>query len=83
MCGPVVVEVSTPPRDEIARITKAVKQVLIQTFVAHSAGEAFHEAILHRLARSDIMPVDFTVFVGFVTQIAVKSCFPLPQTDLV
>jgi hypothetical protein len=29
------------------------------------------------------MPVDFTVFVGFVTQIAVKSCFPLPQTDLV
>ena len=52
MCGPVVVEVSTPPRDEIARITKAVKQVLIQTFVAHSAGEAFHEAILHRLARS-------------------------------
>ena len=42
-------------------MAQAVKQVFIQAFVSHTPVEAFHEAILHWLARCDVVPVNFTV----------------------
>ena len=61
----VVVEVGAPCGDETTRMTQAVEQVFVQTLVPHMSVEAFDEAILHRLARGDIVPVDLAVFLPF------------------
>ena len=58
----VVVDVDTPCRHQRAGMEQAVEQVFIQAFVCHTPLEAFHEAILHRLARCEVVPVNFTVF---------------------
>jgi len=36
----------------------AGEQVLVEAFVTQPAVEAFHEAVLHRLARCDVVPFD-------------------------
>ena len=46
-------------------MAQAVEQVLVEQFIAHAAVEAFNEAILHRLARRDVVPVDLAVLLPF------------------
>lgn len=46
----VVIEVNAPCRHQIAGMTQAIEQVLVQAFITHPAIEAFDEAILHRIA---------------------------------
>ena len=58
---PVLVEVVTPSGNQIAGMAQAVEQVFIEAFVAHPAIEAFHEPILHWLARRDVVPVNLPV----------------------
>ena len=46
-----------PGRDLDAGMGQADEQGLVQQFVAHAAVEALHVAVLHRSARSDVMPL--------------------------
>src|SRR6218665_2257101 len=41
------------------------EQGFVEAFVAEAAIEAFHEAVLHWLARRDVMPVDVRVLAPF------------------
>ena len=52
------VVVDPPFFDDLARLLEVDEQVLLETLVAKSAVEALHEAILHRLARRDVVPFD-------------------------
>ena len=61
----VLVEVDAPCGDQIAGMAQAVEQMLIEAFVAHASIEALDEAILHRFARRDVVPIDFSVFLPF------------------
>ena len=65
----VVVEVCAPCRHQIAGMAQAVEQMLVQAFVAHAAIEAFHEPVLHRFARCDVVPVDLAIFLPFEDRI--------------
>ena len=58
----VVIEVSTPCSDELAGMTQVVEQVFVEAFIPHTAIEAFDEAVLHWFSRSDVVPVDFAIF---------------------
>ncbi len=46
-------------------MAQAVEQVLVQQLVPHSSVEAFDEAVLHGLARRDIVPLDLPVLLPF------------------
>ncbi len=49
--------VIVPPRiDDLARFRQAREHVLIKTFVAQLAIEAFDKGILHWFARLDVVP---------------------------
>jgi hypothetical protein len=65
----VVVEVGMPHSDQLAGMTQAVEQVLVQTLISHAAIEALDKAILHRFSGRDIAPTDFAVFVPFQDRI--------------
>ena len=58
---PVVIVVVTPALDDLAGMAVAAEAVLVQAFVAQPAIEALNEAVLHRLARGDVMPLDAAV----------------------
>jgi hypothetical protein len=40
-------------------VIKAEEQRFVQKLIAHAAVETFAEAVLHRLAGRDVMPLDF------------------------
>jgi hypothetical protein len=54
----VMVVIDRPSLDDLAGGLQAAEQVLVKAFIAEAAVEALDEAILHRLARSDIVPFD-------------------------
>lgn len=58
----VVVEVGPPRSDQLAGMTQAVEQMLIQTFISHAPVEAFDEPVLHRFAWCDVVPINLAVF---------------------
>jgi len=53
--------VGSPIFDHLAGMAVAGEQVFVQAFVTQSSIEAFDEAVLHRIARLDVMPFDTTV----------------------
>lgn len=55
------VVVGNPNRDLRAGVVEVEEQRLIEKLVAHAAVEALGEAVLHRLARRDEVPVDTAV----------------------
>ena len=52
------VVVRPPCLDDPSRRSKRWEQVLVQALVAQATIERFHEAVLLRLARRDVMPLD-------------------------
>jgi hypothetical protein len=52
------VVVETPGFDDLARLSEAAEQVPVEAFVAKASNKALCKPILHRLARSDVMPFD-------------------------
>src|ERR1700746_74829 len=52
------VVVVLPNRQNLASMGKRCEQCLVQTFIAQPAEEGFHERILLRLARGNVMPLD-------------------------
>ena len=62
---PDVVVVVSPECQLTTGVIQRIEDLLIQQFVAHAAVEAFNEAILHRLARRDVVPVDLAVLLPF------------------
>lgn len=65
----VVIEVGSPRGNQIAGVSEAIEQVFVQTLIPHSPVEAFHKAVLHGLARGDVMPVNLAVFPPFQDRI--------------
>lgn len=55
---PVGVVVDPPCFDDLAYLDEVGEQGFVQAFVSKLAVEALDEAILHRLARRDVMPFD-------------------------
>src|SRR5947209_12854772 len=53
---PVMVVVDPPSLNDLASSVQAAEQVLVEAFVAEATIEALDEAILHRLARSNVVP---------------------------
>ena len=53
--------VDPPFFDDFRRAALAGKQVLIEAFIAQPSAEAFHDSVLHRLARRDVVPVDLSL----------------------
>src|SRR5436190_11218722 len=53
---PVMVVIDPPSLDDLSGGVQAAEQVLVEAFVAEATVEALHEAILHRLAWSDVVP---------------------------
>ena len=54
----VIVIVVTPARDDLAGMAVAAEEVLVEAFVAQPAVERLDEAVLHRFARRNVVPVD-------------------------
>jgi hypothetical protein len=52
------VEVLPPFGDGASGVAEAKEQALVQKLVAHSAVEGFDVAVLHRLSRRDVVPLD-------------------------
>jgi hypothetical protein len=64
-----MVQVVAPRCDQTAGMAQVVEQVFIQTFIPHSAVEAFDEAILHQFAGRDVMPINLAIFLPFQDRI--------------
>ena len=56
--GAVGVVVPPPFFDDPTGFWQAAEHVLVQAFVAETTVEAFHEGVLHRFARRDVVPFD-------------------------
>ena len=54
----VVIVVVAPGVDQVTGMAQAHKQVLVQALIPKAAIEALHEAVLHRFAGRDVVPVD-------------------------
>ena len=50
--------VSRPGGDYDPGVGQVAEHGLVEQLVPHSAVEALHEAVLHRLARRDVVPLD-------------------------
>ncbi len=70
-----MVIVVTPCCKQLAGVTQTVKQVFVQALVPQATVEAFHEAILHRLARCDVVPFHLPVLLPFEHRIRWISSF--------
>ena len=57
----VVIVVVAPCRNQLAGMAQPGEEVLVQAFVAEPAVEALHEAVLHGLARRDVVPLDMAL----------------------
>ena len=56
------VVVDPPFFDQPAGGRQAAEQVLVEAFVTESTVQALDEAVLHRLARRDVVPLDPAIF---------------------
>lgn len=56
--GAVMVVVFPPGPDQSPGMAQVGEQVLVEALVPQAAIEAFHEAVLHRLSRRDVVPLD-------------------------
>jgi len=54
----VQIVVDPPVFDDLPRMAITAEQMLVEAFIAQTAVERFHEAILHGLSRRDVVPVD-------------------------
>ena len=63
--GAVVIIVGAPSRDQFSGMAQVGEQVLVQALVPQAAVEAFHEAVLHRLSRSNVVPLDLAILLPF------------------
>ena len=61
--GAFLVVVGPPCGDDPAGVGEPVEQVFVEAFIAQATVEAFDEAVLHRFARRDVVPLD-PVLVG-------------------
>src|SRR5215210_4729554 len=52
------VVIGNPGRDQLTRVIQAEEQALVQQLVPHAAIERLAIAILHRLARGDVVPLN-------------------------
>ena len=59
--GPRGVVIGDPGGEEFTGMGEVAEQRLVQKFVPHPAVKAFHEAILHRLSRRDVVPFDLVL----------------------
>jgi hypothetical protein len=57
----VVIVVVAPCRNQLAGMAQPDEEVLVQAFVPEPAVEALHEAVLHGLARRDVVPLDMAL----------------------
>jgi hypothetical protein len=53
-----VIMVEDPGADLFPRVGEAEEQRFVQKLVTHASIEAFAKAVLNRLARGDVMPLD-------------------------
>ena len=60
-----VIEVVAPYCNQMAGMAQAVEQVFIQALISHPTIEAFDKAVLHRLARGYVVPLDLAIFLPF------------------
>ena len=58
---PCRVVVGDPCADELAGVIEIDEQGLVEELVAHPAVEALDEAVLHRLAGRDVVPIDLVI----------------------
>jgi hypothetical protein len=58
----VVIVVVAPCRDQMAGMAQGREQVLVKAFIPKAAIEALDKAVLHRLSRRDVMPLDLAIF---------------------
>jgi len=70
----VLVVVVAPCRNHAAGMAQRREQVLIEALLAHPAVEALDQAILHGLARRDIVPSDLTILLPLEQCIAGQFC---------
>ena len=61
----VVIIVVAPCRNQLAGMAQAVEEMLVQALVPQAAVEALDEAVLHRLARRDVMLFDLPFLLPF------------------
>ncbi len=61
----VVIVVGAPCGDHAAGMAQRREQVFVEALLAHPAVEAFDEAVLHGLARRDVMPADLAILLPF------------------
>jgi len=60
-----MVVVVAPGPDQMAGMAQVSKQVLVEALVHQTAVGALHEAVLHRLAGRDVVPLDLTLLLPF------------------
>ncbi len=53
--------VDAPVSDDLSGMTVIAEQMFVQAFIAQASVEAFDEAVLHGLARLDVMPLDTSI----------------------
>src|SRR3954469_313094 len=53
--------VDPPFLDAVVGVPVAAEEPLIEALIAQSANEAFDEAVLHRFARRDVVPLDLAI----------------------
>ena len=78
---PVVIVVGAPCRNHAAGMAQRREQVFVQTLLAHSSIEAFHQTVLHGLAWSDVMPADLSIFLPLEHRVA-GQFRPLSETTM-
>lgn len=54
----VVIVILAPSRDQVSGMAQIGEQLLVQALVTQSAIGTFHEAVLHRLARGNVVQLD-------------------------
>lgn len=67
-----VVVVVAPCRNQMAGMAQSREQVLVRAFVPQTAIEALDQAVLHRLARRDVMPFDLAFLLPFQHRVRVQ-----------
>lgn len=69
-----MVIVVLPTRQHLSGVSEAVKDFLVEAFIPQFSIEAFNEAVLLGLARSDLMPCDAGLVLPFQNGAAGQFC---------
>ena len=73
------VVVGDPGSNDLPGLVEIEEQALVEQLVAHAAVEGFDVAVLHRLARCDVVPFDPMLFAQRKIAFEVNSV-PLSET---